>query len=61
MCVFMLQTLSFNKEFSEKLNKPFTTHSSLPATIRLYAFHGTYGDFLIIVSFIYKYIYIFII
>ncbi|KAI7895805.1 high-temperature-induced dauer-formation protein-domain-containing protein [Mucor mucedo] len=48
MCAFMLQTLSFNKEFSEKLNKPFTTHSSLPSTIRLYAFHGTYADFLII-------------
>lgn len=50
MCAFMLQTLSSNKEFSVKLNKLFVSHSSLPATIRLYAFNGTYADFLIIVS-----------
>lgn len=50
MCAFMLQTLSSNKEFSTKLNTPFLTHSSLPASVRLYAFNGTYADFLIIVS-----------
>ncbi|KAI9477817.1 MAG: high-temperature-induced dauer-formation protein-domain-containing protein [Benjaminiella poitrasii] len=48
MCAFMLQTLSSNKEYCTKLNKPFTTHSSLPAVIRIYAFNGTYADFLII-------------
>ncbi|CAO3638685.1 unnamed protein product [Mucor hiemalis] len=48
MCAFMLQTLSSSKEYSVKLNKPFVTHSSLPASIRLYAFNGTYADFLII-------------
>lgn len=48
MCAFMLQTLSSSKEYSLKLNKPFATHSSLPASIRIYAFNGTYADFLII-------------
>ncbi|KAI7897730.1 high-temperature-induced dauer-formation protein-domain-containing protein [Cokeromyces recurvatus] len=48
MCIFMLQTLSSNKDYCTKLNKPFTTHSSLPASIRVYAFNGTYADFLII-------------
>lgn len=48
MCAFMLQTLSSNKDYSTKLNKPFTTHASLPSLIRLYAFNGTYADFLII-------------
>lgn len=50
MCSFILQTLSSNKDYSHKLNKSFTTHGSLPASIRLYAFNGTYADFLIIVS-----------
>lgn len=54
MCAFMLQTLSSSKEYSVKLNKPFVTHSSLPASIRLYAFNGTYADFLIIVSYFWK-------
>ncbi|KAL0139414.1 high-temperature-induced dauer-formation protein-domain-containing protein [Mucor lusitanicus] len=48
MCAFMLQTLSSNKDYSAKLNKQFSTHSSLPSSIRLYAFNGTYADFLII-------------
>ncbi|KAL9549615.1 hypothetical protein MBANPS3_005114 [Mucor bainieri] len=48
MCAFMLQTLSSSKDYSAKLNKPFSTHSSLPSSIRLYAFNGTYADFLII-------------
>ncbi|KAI9272408.1 high-temperature-induced dauer-formation protein-domain-containing protein [Helicostylum pulchrum] len=48
MCAFMLQTLSSNKDFSIKLNTHFATHSSLPSSIRLYAFNGTYADFLII-------------
>ncbi|KAI8642448.1 high-temperature-induced dauer-formation protein-domain-containing protein [Parasitella parasitica] len=48
MCAFILQTLSSNKEYSAKLNKSFSAHSSLPSSIRLYAFNGTYADFLII-------------
>jgi hypothetical protein len=55
MCAFMLQTLSSNKEYSAKLNKTFSTHSSLPSSIRLYAFNGTYADFLIIVKYLYFY------
>ncbi|KAG0748926.1 hypothetical protein G6F62_001856 [Rhizopus arrhizus] len=48
MCAFMLQTLSSSKGYCTKLNQPFATHSSLPSIIRLYAFNGTYADFLII-------------
>ncbi|ORZ19392.1 high-temperature-induced dauer-formation protein-domain-containing protein [Absidia repens] len=48
MCAFILQTLSSEREFGIKLNTTFTGHSSLPALARLPAFHGTYGDYLII-------------
>lgn len=50
MCAFILQTLSSEREFGIKLNTVFTGHSSLPALARLPAFHGTYGDYLVIVS-----------
>ncbi|KAI8334287.1 high-temperature-induced dauer-formation protein-domain-containing protein [Chlamydoabsidia padenii] len=48
MCAFILQTLSSEREFGIKLNTVFIGHSSLPALARLPAFHGTYGDYLII-------------
>jgi hypothetical protein len=50
MCAFILQTLSSEREFGIKLNTVFTGHSALPSLARLPAFHGTYGDYLIIVS-----------
>ena len=50
MCAFILQTLSSDRTFGVKLNRPFDGHSSLPAAVRIPAFHGTYADFLIIVS-----------
>ncbi|KAL1922360.1 uncharacterized protein VTP21DRAFT_9899 [Calcarisporiella thermophila] len=48
MCVFMLQTLSADRNFGIKLNNTFYGHASLPPNIRIPAFHGTYADFLII-------------
>lgn len=49
MCVFVLQTLSTEPNFGKQLNQNFEGHESLPATIRLNEFRGTYADFMIIV------------
>ena len=51
MCVFVLQTLSTEPNFGRLLNQDFETQDSLPSTIKLDNFRGTYGDFLIIVSY----------
>lgn len=51
MCVFVLQTLSVEPNFGKRLNKRFENQESLPASIRLPNFSGTYADHLIIVSF----------
>ena len=50
MCVFLLQTLSVEPNFGKNLNKKFEVQDTLPPTIRLHNFSGTYGDFLIHVS-----------
>jgi hypothetical protein len=50
MCVFVLQTLSVEDTFGTRLNKTFHGQETLPPIIRLPNFHGTYADFLIIVS-----------
>ena len=50
MCVFVLQTLSTEPNFGTLLNRDFETQETLPATIKLNEFRGTYADFLIIVS-----------
>ena len=50
MCIFVLQTLSAEPSFSSKLNKPFHGQETLPQSVRIPNFHGTYMDFLIIVS-----------
>jgi len=50
MCVFILQTLSVETSFGERLNKPFQGQETLPPTIRIPNFRGTYADFLITVS-----------
>ncbi|KAI8098903.1 high-temperature-induced dauer-formation protein-domain-containing protein [Halteromyces radiatus] len=48
MCAFILQTLSSEREFGIKLNTVFNGHSALPSIARLPAFHGTYGDYLVV-------------
>ena len=50
MCVFVLQTLSVEDNFGSGLNKKFERQETLPASIRIDNFEGTYADFLIYVS-----------
>ncbi|KAL2760709.1 hypothetical protein ACRALDRAFT_2092555 [Sodiomyces alcalophilus JCM 7366] len=47
MCAFLLQTLSVERNFGLNLNKPFISQDTLPPTIRLSNFTGSYADFLI--------------
>ncbi|KAH8733624.1 high-temperature-induced dauer-formation protein-domain-containing protein [Ilyonectria robusta] len=47
MCAFLLQTLSVEINFGINLNKYFEGQDSLPASIRVPGFRGTYADFLI--------------
>ena len=49
MCVFVLQTLSTEPNFGKRLNKPLLGNDSLPVSLKLDKFEGTYADFLIIV------------
>jgi len=50
MCVLILQTMSVEPAFGERLNKVFVGQESLPSQLRITNFHGSYGDFLITVS-----------
>ncbi|KAH7264219.1 high-temperature-induced dauer-formation protein-domain-containing protein [Fusarium solani] len=47
MCAFLLQTLSVETNFGINLNKYFEGQESLPMSIRVPGFRGTYADFLI--------------
>ncbi|EDN91786.1 hypothetical protein SS1G_07647 [Sclerotinia sclerotiorum 1980 UF-70] len=47
MCIFILQTLSVEPNFGKNLNKRFEAQDTLPPSIRLQSFNGTYADFLI--------------
>ncbi|KAF2125454.1 hypothetical protein P153DRAFT_370117 [Dothidotthia symphoricarpi CBS 119687] len=47
MCIFVLQTLSVEPQFGKSLNKTFEGQESLPPSIRIPNFHGTYADYLI--------------
>lgn len=49
MCVFILQTLSVEPGFGRNLYQKFEAQETLPSSIRLPNFRGTYGDFLITV------------
>ncbi|KAG5291712.1 Dymeclin superfamily domain-containing protein [Histoplasma ohiense] len=48
MCIFILQTLSVEPNFGKNLNKKFESQDTLPQSIRLQNFRGSYADFLII-------------
>ncbi len=50
MCVFILQTMSVEANFGKSLNKRFEGQDTLPPSIRIQNFHGTYADYLITVS-----------
>ncbi|KAG9242939.1 high-temperature-induced dauer-formation protein-domain-containing protein [Calycina marina] len=47
MCVFLLQTMSVEPNFGKNLNKKFEAQETLPQSIRLQSFNGTYADYLI--------------
>ncbi|QIX01502.1 hypothetical protein AMS68_007019 [Peltaster fructicola] len=47
MSIFILQTLSVEPSFGQRLNKTFRGHESLPGILRIANFHGTYADYLI--------------
>ncbi|PSS23237.1 hypothetical protein M430DRAFT_40430 [Amorphotheca resinae ATCC 22711] len=47
MCAFLLQTMSVEPNFGKNLNKRFEAQDTLPASIRIPSFNGTYADFLI--------------
>ena len=50
MCVLILQTMSVEPSFGERLNKVFVGQESLPSGLRVGNFHGSYGDFLVTVG-----------
>lgn len=47
MCIFVLQTMSVEPTFGKNLNKKFEAQDTLPPSIRLPNFRGSYVDFLI--------------
>ena len=47
MCIFILQTMSVEPAFGSNLNKKFDAQETLPQSIRMSKFSGTYADFLI--------------
>ena len=49
MCIFILQTMSVEPAFGKGLNASFAAQDSLPQSIRLPNFRGTYADYLIMV------------
>lgn len=50
MCIFVLQTLSTEAKFGNSLNKRFEGHGTLPASVRIPGFSGSYADYMLIVS-----------
>jgi hypothetical protein len=50
MCIFVLQTMSVEPNFGKSLNKRFEGQDTLPVSIRIPNFHGTYADYLITVG-----------
>jgi len=47
MCVFILQTMSVEPTYGKSLNQRFKGQETLPQSIRIPNFHGTYADYLI--------------
>lgn len=50
MCIFVLQTMSVEPNFGKSLNKTFEGQATLPVSVRIPNFHGSYADYLITVS-----------
>lgn len=49
LCIFILQTLSAEPNFGKSLNMKFEAQETLPQSIRLLKFRGSYADYLIMV------------
>jgi hypothetical protein len=49
MCIFILQTMSAEPTFGKSLNMAFEAQETLPQSIRLLKFRGSYADYLIMV------------
>lgn len=49
MCIFILQTMSVEPNFGKSLNLKFAAQDTLPQSIRLPNFRGSYADYLITV------------
>ena len=49
MCIFILQTMSAEPNFGKSLNLKFEAQETLPQSIRLPSFRGSYVDYLIMV------------
>jgi hypothetical protein len=47
MCAFILQTMSVESQYGKSLNQRFKGQETLPQSIRIPNFHGTYADYLI--------------
>lgn len=47
MCIFILQTMSAEPTFGKSLNMSFEAQDTLPQSIRLLKFRGSYADYLI--------------
>ncbi|RJE23776.1 hypothetical protein PHISCL_03861, partial [Aspergillus sclerotialis] len=47
MCIFILQTMSVEPNFGKSLNMKFEAQDTLPQTIRVPGFRGSYADYLI--------------
>ena len=50
MCIFVLQTLTTEPTLGKRLNRKYEGQETLPPSILLTDFDGTYADFLLIVS-----------
>ncbi|KAL4883047.1 high-temperature-induced dauer-formation protein-domain-containing protein [Aspergillus karnatakaensis] len=48
MCIFILQTMSVEPTFGKSLNNKFEAQETLPQTVRIPGFKGSYADFLLI-------------
>ncbi|KAF7587286.1 hypothetical protein BBP40_007479 [Aspergillus hancockii] len=47
MCIFILQTMSVEPKFGKSLNKKFEAQETLPQSIRIPGFRGSYADYLV--------------
>lgn len=47
MCIFILQTMSAEATFGKSLNMSFEAQETLPQSIRLLKFRGSYADYLV--------------